>query len=121
MEEKRKSVRIKKALTVLYTLDSEAYNKKWDMTTIKDISDSGMCVTTGEQFSPEKILIFRMKIPSRPFEWLEIKGKVVASDELKTVSDKVVAGVHTVRIQFIDLEEEQKKLIQEYISWFLKK
>ena len=113
-EERRKSVRLKKALTVRYCYSVDKADKKWDITTIKDISEAGMYITTHQQFSLNDILTFLIKVPSRPLEWVEFTGRVVESKESKV-------GRHLTRIEFMNLKEEQKELIREYITWFLTK
>lgn len=114
-KERRESVRIKKFLVALYSRDK----KTWDMTHIRDISDKGMQITTAGALTSGEILTFLIKIPFKPFEWIEINGKTVESSELKTVFDKPVANTHITRIEFVDLREDHKKLICEYIEWFL--
>lgn len=113
-EERRKSVRIKKALTVRYCYGVDKADKKWDITTIKDFGDVGMCITTRQRFPLNYILTFLIKIPSRPLEWIEFTGRVVESKE--SMVDR-----HLTRIEFINLKEGQKELIREYIRWFLSK
>lgn len=113
-EERRKSARIKKTLTVRYCYDVDKAEKKWDITTIKDIGDVGMRIITRQRFSLNDILTFLIKIPSRPLEWIEFTGRVVESKESMVES-------HLTRIEFINLKEGQKELIREYIKWFLTK
>jgi c-di-GMP-binding flagellar brake protein YcgR len=120
-EERRKSVRIKKLLTVRYSYSLDKDEKKWDMTVIKDISETGMSVTTHRPFSPNEIMTFLIKIPTRPLEWIEFTGRVVGSEELKAISGESVRGAHITRIEFINLKEDQEELIREYITWFLSK
>jgi hypothetical protein len=64
---------------------------------------------------------FLIKIPSRPLEWIEFTGRVVGSEGLKAISGVAVAGSHITRVEFINLKENQKELIREYIAWFLTK
>jgi len=120
-EERRKSVRIKKVLTVRYSYGVDKADKKWDMTLVRDISETGMCITTRQRFSLNDILTFLIKIPSEPLEWVEFTGRVVRSEELNVTSREAVAGVHLTRVEFLDLKEDQKELIREYIRWFLTK
>lgn len=113
-EERRKSIRIKKSLTVQYSRNLNQGAATWDMTTIKDISETGMCIVTDKDFLPNEIINFRLKIPFRPFEWLEFSGKIISSEVFKTKAC-------VTRVEFVDLKEEQKGLIKEYIKWFLDK
>jgi len=120
-EERRKSVRIKRGLTVRYGYGIDKDDKKWDMTLIRDISETGMCITTHKQFLPNDIITFLIKIPSRPLEWIEFTGRVVGPEKLKAISGEAVAGAHITRVEFINLKEGHKELIREYITWFLSK
>ena len=113
-EERRKSVRIKKVLTVRYCYGVDKADKKWDMTLIRDISETGMRITTRQRFSLNDILTFLIKVPSRPLEWVEFTGRVVESKESRVAR-------HLTRIEFINFKEGQKELIREYITWFLSK
>ena len=121
VEEKRKSVRIKKIITVRYSYDINKDEKKWDMTVIRDISETGMCITTHKQFLPNDIITFLIKIPSRPLEWIEFTGRVVGSEKRMAIPGECVASLHITRIEFINLKEGHKELIREYITWFLTK
>lgn len=120
-EERRKTVRIKKLLTARYSYGIDRNGKKWDIISIKDISETGMSVTTQRQFSPNDIITFFIKIPFRPLEWIEFTGRVVGSEGLKAIYGETVAGLHITRVEFVNLKEEHKKLIREYITWFLTK
>jgi len=120
-EERRKSVRIKKVLTVRYSYSVNKDEKKWDITAIRDISATGMSVSTHYKFSPNDIVTFLIKIPSRPLDWIEFTGRVVGTEDLKAISGETLTGAHITRVEFINLKEEQKELIQEYITWFLTK
>ncbi|MCX5713789.1 MAG: PilZ domain-containing protein [Candidatus Omnitrophica bacterium] len=115
-KERRKSPRIKKTLAVLYARYNEANQDRqaWNMTSVKNISEGGMRITTNEEFAQNEVLIFRIKFPSRPFEWQEIKGKISGIEQLKTANDEPVAGQYVLEIPL-----KEKGLIEEYIYWFL--
>lgn len=121
-EDRRKRVRIKKSLTAIYSyVDHKEDRKLFDETQIRDISEKGISAITIKAFKPQDTLTFLIKIPSNPLEWLEIKGKVVESKKLKTVFDESVADMHITRVEFMDLTDEQKKMIRVYVAWFLVK
>lgn len=107
--EKRKSVRIKKPLVVQYSRDLNAINKIWGMANVKDISATGMCIIADTAIPVNETVNLRIKLPTRPFDWLEFNGRIVKSEGSVT------------RIEFMDLEAEKDKLIKEYIGWFLSK
>jgi hypothetical protein len=110
-EERRKSIRIRKPISVQYSY--EVNNKKiWDMSLLKDLSDIGLCVGTNKCFSKDKIFFLRLKLPLRPFESLELDSRVVESN-------KTQAGNYITRFEFINPTEEQKELIREYVAWIL--
>lgn len=114
-KDRRKSIRVRTSFIVQYGYYVNDKGKKmWDMTVIRDISEVGMRITTHKSFSPNDILNFRLRIPSDPFQYLNFNGKVVESEESK-------AARHLTRIEFMDLEEEQKELIRIYVEWFLSK
>lgn len=117
-EEKRRSVRIKAQLVVQYRCDELPENgRKWDATTLRDISENGACITTTKCFSPQQILKLQIKIPSRPFRPLEINGRVIESVPCMSMSGVVMKDVFIVRLEFLDLNDEQKELIRTYIEW----
>ncbi|MFH1441135.1 MAG: PilZ domain-containing protein [Candidatus Omnitrophota bacterium] len=114
--ERRKAVRIEKSVMALYSMD--AYAKNWDMTTVKDISEIGIRISTNRDFSIGETIMLRIKIPLEPFKWLEIKGKVISSSLVKDTKKERVL-FHITQIEFIELKDEDKKLIVKYISWYL--
>ncbi|MCX5708206.1 MAG: PilZ domain-containing protein [Candidatus Omnitrophica bacterium] len=110
-EERRKTSRIKKNLIVQYASD-EKINLKWGISLIKDISDMGMSITTGKSFAPEENLLIRLKLPSQPYRWIDLKGAVIES--------KSYGGENWLtRVRFLKLNNEDKELIKDYIAWFL--
>jgi len=120
-EERRKSIRVKKVISVRYSYDDDTGEKKWDMTVLKDISETGMCISTHKLFSPNDIMTFLIKIPTRPLDWIEFTGRVVGAETSKSASGETIGGSHATRVEFINLRDEQKELIREYVAWFLTK
>ena len=106
-EEKRQAPRIQKLLVAQYSMSSTAADS-WDSTTIRNISIIGAMLYTDKNLAKDATLKLLIKIPSDPFHWTEVKGKVVESRG------------SVARIKFIELGEKQKKLIGDYIIWFLK-
>jgi c-di-GMP-binding flagellar brake protein YcgR len=113
MEERRRSIRVKTMLFIQYSLDVQE-SKRWDITTVKDISETGLCIFTGRKFRSEETITLRLKIPSRPFDSIEVKGRVVGS----SVSETGQAFI--TRIEFKDLNRETKTLFHEYVEWVIK-
>ena len=109
-KERRRSPRIKKSLTAQYGYGLDSKEKRWDMTAIKDISQAGMLITTERSFAVGDQLYFRIKFPSKPFEWVEFEGRVVESK----------AHGFITRVEFLGLNEGQRRSLQAYIEWFLR-
>jgi hypothetical protein len=114
MEDKRRTERIKKSLVVRYAYNNDRGDKVWDTSIVRDISEGGMSITTHLDFPVHKILTLLIKIPSRPFEEIELQGRVCGSREH-------LSGIYITHIEFVGLKDEQKKLIREYVDWVLKK
>jgi c-di-GMP-binding flagellar brake protein YcgR len=112
-EERRKSIRIKKPISVQYSY-KENNKWVWDMSLLKDLSDTGLCIGTNRCFSKHESFFLRLKLPLKPFESLELNSKVIESN-------KCQAGPYITRLEFINVTEKQKELIREYIAWILVK
>jgi hypothetical protein len=107
-KERRGALRIKRPLTVQYGYSPDRDKIKWDMSTVRDISSRGICISADRCFAAGEILYFRIRFPNISSKWIEFKGRVVESK----------AGGFITRIEFIDLDEDQKHSIQEYSRWF---
>lgn len=110
IQERRAWQRIKSQLFIQYSYDENG--QKWDITTIKDMSPIGVCIQTGQVFDQGRPILLKMKIPSRPFEMLQVKGKVVDS--------KPEEASYTTRISFLEMSADNKKTLEEYVMWILK-
>ena len=112
-EDRRKTSRIKKSLTVQYACKGNT-DLKWEMSQIKDISETGLSITTSDNLPPGQNLFIRLKLPTHPYDWLNLNGSVVES--------KSWGGEFWLsRVKFILLKDEDKSLINNYIAWFLLK
>lgn len=105
--ERRNAPRIDKALTVKYSQASQCLTC-WDSTTINDISRAGVSLNTAKNFPRGETLKLLIKIPSDPFHWLEVEGKVVDSSS------------NTTRLKFVGLSKEQEDLIRDYVEWSIR-
>jgi c-di-GMP-binding flagellar brake protein YcgR len=112
-DERRKASRIKRNLTIQYAASGKK-ELRWEMTLIKDISDTGMLITTGQKFAAEENLYIRLKLPSQPFKLIEITAGVILSANL-------AGGSYLTRVKFLQLGDDDKKQIKDYITWFLGK
>ena len=108
--ERIKTVRIKIPLLIQYSKD----NVTWDISPVKDFSEMGARIITRIKFSAGDNLKLKMRIPLKPTECQEFCGKIIDCSESPTQT-------HVTRIEFVDLSEEQKTLIQSYINKFIDK
>lgn len=113
-EEKRKAFRVKSSLTVQYCFDINSEEKKWDITTVKDLSESGVSFRTGKPFEVGIFMRLRFKIPARPFDLTEIDAKVISCQILGQTTTSMI------RAEFINITEETKILLREYVLWAVK-
>ena len=111
-EEKRQTVRIKKPLPVQFGIQKPDGTYSWDISLIRDISETGICLRASVRFEKGLICLLRINVPLRPGKPEVIKGQVIDTDEIKL-------NVFAVRILFLDLTEDQKKYLREYIAWAL--
>lgn len=114
--ERRKAVRIEKSVTVLYSNNFDRLD--WDMANVKDISESGIKITVDKNLPSGEIVNLRIKIPLEPFKWLEIKGRVINSSLINGAQKENVL-FYVAQIEFTSLKDEDKKIIAQYISWYL--
>jgi len=108
-KERRRSSRIKRALTVQYGWRLETGQIKWDMSSVQDISEAGILIAAARDFSVGEILSLRIMFPNKPFQKVEFTGKVVETKRQGAIT----------RVEFAELTEEQKKAIKEYAEWFM--
>ncbi len=113
-EERRKSIRIRKTLTLQYCSELDKEKNIWITAMIRDISEGGVSFCADKNFLTGEILALRIKFPLNPFQYTELKGKNVYSQEL-------TMGMYLIHLEFIELQEEQKKVIKEYLTWILDK
>jgi hypothetical protein len=113
MQEKRKTVRVEKTLTVQYAHHSTDpfRSLSWDTTTAKNISIEGILLNTNKLLAKGERLQLRFAIPTDPFNHLEAGGEVV----------ETLIPSHEIRIKFINLGEPEKKIIGDYVAYLLRK
>jgi hypothetical protein len=103
-KEKRKAIRIKKTFTAQY------YNKAtecWNMTSMRDLSVLGACINTDEELPLGDIIEFRLRVPTSPNTWIDLKAKIVTS------------GKYITRVEFKNPTNDQIVMIKSCIEWFL--
>ncbi len=104
--DRRKAPRVEKALTVKYCQPAQGLN--WDFATAKNISRKGIFLNTSKNFAKGETLRLLIKVPTDPFRWMEVEGKVVDS-----------IG-NTARVNFIGIGGEQEKVIGDYVEWLMR-
>lgn len=114
MEERRKAVRVKANLSVQYSLDEAGGNRTWDISAVQNISELGVSILVGKIVKTGSLISLRFKIPFRPFENIEITGKVVhcSASNQKTC--------YMLRIKFKYLDENTVIIFREYVDWIKK-
>ena len=117
--EKRGNVRINKPLMGMYSDLNGSVPGEWDVTTLRNISLGGAIFTTKMFYKSPSILRLRLKIPSRPADFLEFDAKVVDSEQLRNVEELSVTGTYLTRVRFASVSPEKKEILREYIEWFI--
>jgi len=120
-KEKREVGRVEKHLIIQFSVDSGPLPRKWDISAVKDIGEKGVSFLANGKFSLGATVHMLIRIPLRPFEWFEVAGKLVDKEEFGAKNKDGETGTSLLRVTFLDLQEEQKKLIHEYVSWCLSK
>jgi hypothetical protein len=113
-EERRKAVRVRDPLFVQYCFEDASCNRIWDITTVQDISETGLSIKTIKAFETGSSITLRLKVPFRPLEKIEVTGKVIGS--LPTGQGSTAM----TRVEFNDLSEDTKSLFREYVAWVIK-
>jgi hypothetical protein len=113
-EEKRKALRVNTSLFVQYCFDVNSEEKRWDITSAKNLSETGVCLQTGKPFEVGATIALRFKIPSRPFDKIEINARVVCSQSIGQGTTSMI------RAEFMDVSEDIKGVLREYVLWMVK-
>ena len=117
--DKRKATRIYKNLIVSYGVQNHlGVVKKWDITTVRNFSKTGMVFTAG--YICDDTIDFMIRLPSNPHEPLHIRGRVIESSTLKLANTESINGTFLTRVEFINLKDEHSKLLSDYIELLIK-
>ncbi|MBU0503761.1 MAG: PilZ domain-containing protein [Candidatus Omnitrophota bacterium] len=106
-KDERKFTRASKSLAVEYHEDKK--HGELIRTFMMDISVGGGCLITYCGYKPGQVLVVRISIPVNPEEWVDVRGRVVES--LRKSNYK-----YSTRMEFVDLNHNQKNLIQEFVK-----
>lgn len=108
-QDKRKFLRTNKSLAVEYREDGQEESSS-NRTFLQDISVGGGCIITYRNYDPGHILNLRISIPVIAKQWVDIRARVIKS--------LYESGYrYSTRMQFLDLNREQKNLIHEFVEW----
>ena len=113
-EERRKAIRVRDPLFVQYCFEDASGKQVWDITTVQDISETGLSIKTVNAFKIGSSISLRLKVPFRPLEKIEAIGKVVGFSETGQ------GATSLIRVEFSDLPEDIKTLFHEYVDWVIK-
>ncbi|HOU36494.1 MAG TPA: PilZ domain-containing protein [Candidatus Omnitrophota bacterium] len=108
--DRRGSVRVRKGLSVQYKKGLRISGLAWINATVRDISETGLCINTDGGLLKSDHLRLRLKLPIER-SWLQITGTVVKSE-------RAPRGRWT-HVKFSALDALQKKEIRTYIAWVL--
>ena len=120
-KEKREAERVEKHLIIQFSIDAGPLPRKWDISTVQDVGEKGVSFPANGKFHPGQIFRMLMRIPLRPFEWFEVTGKLIGTEETKLNNADPELKTYLLRVSFLDLKEEQKALIRDYVSCCLSK
>lgn len=105
-DDKRKSVRVAKSLTIQYLSPKKSI---WNSANLKNISVAGACFIANEVFAPQEEIQIKLKIPVLPLEWIETISRVIKSD-------KFGSDLYITHIEFLKVGERHKSAFEEYLS-----
>lgn len=106
--ERRKFVRIDKTYIISYR-NASAKELRNDVTQTKNISAGGLLFTTDRQFSPETVLIVKLRLPGAS-DCIETELKVVDSKQRTNTT------FYETRGKFIGIKEEDRNAIKRLVE-----
>ena len=112
--EKRESPRIARNFIIKHRPHQSDDSIDWDICFIKNISLKGCYCSSSRPYEPGTMLDIQVRLPSLP-EPVVLSGKVKRCD---TEVGKPV-NLFGVAVEFMGLNDEQKKCITETVSFFL--
>ena len=110
--ERRKQARVNARFIVSYRIMDEADNI--DITQTKNVSLGGMLLTTNKEFSPGINLAISIRLPFDPNP-ITLIAKVLESKEITKNL------IYDTRLIFLDVDEKHKNIINETVSYYLRK
>jgi c-di-GMP-binding flagellar brake protein YcgR len=110
--DRRESVRVQKSISVQFKKGLRSAKQRWISTTLRDISETGICISTNTSLPPASYIRLRLKIPTER-DWLLITGRAIKSDKRESN--------YLTHVRLLQLDMKQKKDIRTYIAWVLVK
>lgn len=83
----------------------------------KNISEGGICLLVYEKLNTGDILSLDIKLPSG--KMIRSRGKVAWIKEFEIIGQKIEKG-YDAGIELVDVNEEDKKVLKEFVFRFLK-
>ncbi|MCX5703272.1 MAG: PilZ domain-containing protein [Candidatus Omnitrophica bacterium] len=111
-QERRKYPRIDGRFIVSYRMLEES--DSIDITQTKNLSLGGMLLTTNKEFSPGINLAISIRLPFDPNP-ITLIAKVLESKEITKNL------IYDTRLIFFDVDEKHKNIINETVSYYLRK
>ena len=88
-------------------------SSRWDFSTLKDLSLGGCYFISSKPFELGEILDLEIKIPS-------LNTSLGFTAEVRRCQGEKM-GVNAIGVSFIQVDESQKKALQQTVDFFLKK
>lgn len=115
--ERRQTPRLKKEVTVQYRIKKAApvkgmhvpFDSSADITRTKDLGEEGVLFTVSYAIPLQTILEIKLRLPKQT-EHVELEGHVVSCT--KIVKDLV----YGIGVKFINLKDEQRKRLRDFVQ-----
>jgi c-di-GMP-binding flagellar brake protein YcgR len=111
--ERRRSPRIKRRDVVQYRIENLPFGRVRKGTSqIRDLSKNGVALTINFPVILKATIKVKLKLPVLE-ELVELEGRIVACEEIRKNT------IYVIRLEFINVTEEQKELLERFIRVFL--
>ena len=115
MEEKRKSIRIKRSL-IFRAKDIAGVSRVYS---ISNLNQEGICFISPDAFPEGESIEVSLKLPTRPNEWHQCRCKVLESKDITKFPGAFVSGWRT-RVKFESVAESTAVFLKEYCDLAVK-
>jgi hypothetical protein len=119
LSDKRKTVRVKQHLSVLYP-HTASNMQQWHMASVYDISEIGLSIITHVRFAAHTRVEILLRAPFKPVHWLEIGTRVVGCQaRVEDLPGGKKTQAYHVHLKFTNLSAAYRELLRVYIAWVL--